>query len=88
MSWTYAPDLRRVGGPKLYGMQGVKGFDRPCRAPPADRSLVAEDRSASGVRDQTGLECPMLTRLLTGRAATPRDARVQDETTLRRSPSL
>jgi hypothetical protein len=30
------------------------GLDRPCRARPADRSLVAEDRSAGGVRDQTG----------------------------------
>ena len=28
--------------------------DRPCRARPTDRSLVAEDRSAGGVRDQTG----------------------------------
>ena len=28
--------------------------NRPCRARPADRSLVAEDRSAGGVRDQTG----------------------------------
>ena len=27
---------------------------RPCRARPADRSLVAEDRSPGGVRDQTG----------------------------------
>jgi hypothetical protein len=27
--------------------------DRPCRARPADRSLVAEDRSAEGVRDRT-----------------------------------
>jgi hypothetical protein len=35
------------------------------------RSLVAEDRSAGGVRDQ-GPEPPMLTRLLTGRATTPR----------------
>ena len=26
---------------------------RPCRARPADRSLVAEDRSAAGVRDRT-----------------------------------
>jgi hypothetical protein len=34
-------------------------------------SLVAEDRSAGGVRDQTGPEPPMLTRLLTGRAVTP-----------------
>jgi hypothetical protein len=30
------------------------GLDRPCRARPADRSLVAEDRSAGGVRDRTG----------------------------------
>jgi hypothetical protein len=54
-----------------------QGFDRPCRARPADRSLVAEDRSAEGVRDQTGPEAPMLTELLTGRAAPPRDERVQ-----------
>jgi hypothetical protein len=32
------------------------GLHRPCRARPADRSLVAEDRSAGGVRDQTGSE--------------------------------
>jgi hypothetical protein len=31
-----------------------RGYDRSCRARPADRSLVAEDRSAGGVRDQTG----------------------------------
>jgi hypothetical protein len=61
---------------------------RPCRARPADRSLVAKDRSAGGVRDRTGPEPPMLTRLLTGRAATPRDERVQDGTTRRRLPSL
>jgi hypothetical protein len=30
--------------------------DRPCRARPADRSLVAQDRSAAGVGDQTGPE--------------------------------
>src|SRR5215211_5040030 len=52
------------------------------------RSLVAEDRSAAGVRDRTGPEPPMLTRLLTGRATTPRDERVQDGTTLRRPPSV
>jgi hypothetical protein len=33
-----------------------QGQDRPCRARPADRSLVAEDRSAGGVRDPTGPE--------------------------------
>jgi len=65
-----------------------RGRDRPCRARPADRSLVAEDRSAAGVRHQTGPEPPMLTRLLTGRATTPRDERVQNGTTLRRPPSL
>jgi hypothetical protein len=52
------------------------------------RSLVAEDRSAGGVHDRTGPEPPMLTRLLTGQAVTPRDARVQDGTTLRHPPSL
>jgi hypothetical protein len=30
------------------------GLHRPCRTRPADRSLVAEDRSAGGVRDRTG----------------------------------
>jgi hypothetical protein len=30
-----------------------RGLHRPCRARPADRSLVAEDRSAAGVRDRT-----------------------------------
>ena len=33
-----------------------QGQYRPCRARPADRSLVAEDRSAAGVRDHTGPE--------------------------------
>jgi hypothetical protein len=46
------------------------GEDQPCCARPADRSLVAEDRSAAGVRDRTGPKAPMPTRLLTGRAAT------------------
>jgi hypothetical protein len=31
-----------------------QGRDRPCSARPADRSLVAEDRSAGGVRDRPG----------------------------------
>jgi hypothetical protein len=52
------------------------------------RSLVAEDRSAGGVRDRTGPEPPMLTKLLTARAATPRDERVHDGTSLRHPPSL
>jgi hypothetical protein len=33
---------------------GAPGRHRPCRTRPADRSLVAEDRSAGGVRDRTG----------------------------------
>ena len=39
-----------------FGEQGLhgRGLHRPCRARPADRSLVAEDRSAGGVRDRTG----------------------------------
>jgi uncharacterized protein YegP (UPF0339 family) len=32
----------------------ARRLHRPCPAWPADRSLVAEDRSAEGVRDQTG----------------------------------
>jgi hypothetical protein len=32
----------------------MAGCDRPCRAQPADRSMVAEDRSAAGRRDRTG----------------------------------
>jgi pimeloyl-ACP methyl ester carboxylesterase len=37
-------------------MKVVEALYRPCRARPADRSLVAEYRSAGGVRDQTGPE--------------------------------
>jgi hypothetical protein len=81
------PDLGCLSAVKLHGMQGGQDLYRPCRARPADRSLVAEDRSAGGVRDRTGPEPPMLTRLLTGRAATLRDERVQDGTTVRRLPS-
>jgi hypothetical protein len=74
------PDLASqqvVDGPGLY---------RPCRGRPI-LSLIAEDRSADGVRNQTGPEAPMLTRLLTGRAVMPWDERVQDGTTLRHPPS-
>jgi hypothetical protein len=35
-----------------------RGLHRPCRARPADRSLVAEDRSAGGVRARTEPEPP------------------------------
>jgi hypothetical protein len=52
----------------------------------ADRSLVAEELSAGRVRDQTGPD-PMLTRLLTGRAALARDERVQGGTTPQHPPS-
>jgi hypothetical protein len=51
-------------------------------------SLVAEDRSAEGDCDRTGPNPLMLTELLTGRAATPGDERVQDGTTLWRPPSV
>ena len=37
----------------------IAKLDQPCRARPADRSLVAEDRSAGGVRDQTGPGNPL-----------------------------
>jgi hypothetical protein len=33
-----------------------QGVHRPWRAPPADRFPVAEDRSAGGIRNQTGPE--------------------------------
>jgi hypothetical protein len=49
---------------------------------PWSRRTGAPEASATG-RDRT----PMLTRLLTGRVATPRDERVQDGTTLRHPPS-
>jgi hypothetical protein len=39
------------------------------------RSLVAEDRSAEGVHDQTGPQ--MLTRLLTGREVVPVSVEVE-----------
>jgi hypothetical protein len=49
---------------------------RPCRARPADRSLVAEDRSAEGVRDRPGPKPPLergereyLSPFLSGRQA-------------------
>src|SRR5829696_5170469 len=58
----------------------------PC---PAGRSVPGRggpERRRRPRPDGTGT--PMLTRLLTGRATTPRDERVQDGTTLRRPPSL
>jgi hypothetical protein len=64
--------------------QGSIGLAVP--GPPI-RSLVAEDRSAGGVRDQKD-RTPMLTSLLTGRVATPRDERIQDGTMVRRPPGL
>jgi hypothetical protein len=64
--------------------QGSIGLAVP--GPPI-RSLVAEDRSAGGVRDQKD-RTPMLTSLLTGRVATLRDERIQDGTMVRRPPGL
>jgi len=60
MAAPYTCSVTRVGEvvhgdvtpPHINGMQGSR-LDRPCRARPADRSLVAEVRSAGGVRDQT-----------------------------------
>jgi hypothetical protein len=47
-------------GRRLYfeGSPGVvlPGSDQPCRARPADWSLVAEDRGAGGVRDRQDRE--------------------------------
>jgi hypothetical protein len=42
---------------------------------------------ASQASATDGTATPMLTRLLTGQAATPRDERVQDETTARHRAS-
>jgi hypothetical protein len=58
--------------------------NRPCRARPVDRSLVAEDQSAAGVRDQTGPEptlaqCPDLpgeTLTAPGRVTAAADDRI------------
>jgi hypothetical protein len=50
---------------------------------PWSRRTGAPEASATG-RNRNR----MLTRLLTGRATTPRDERAQDGTTLRRLPSL
>jgi hypothetical protein len=65
MAWQVSPAARpshdapyvHAASPALAVVLGGlrrPGFDRLCRARPADRSLVAEDRSAAGVRDQTG----------------------------------
>ena len=48
----YGPLICMGWSPRLHGMQGVKGWI----ARLADRSLVAEDRSAADVRDRTGPE--------------------------------
>jgi hypothetical protein len=56
LTWANAHRLTRLGRHALYGMQGVKagiGLAVPGRP---IRSLVAEDRSAAGVRDRTGPE--------------------------------
>jgi hypothetical protein len=37
-----------------------RGLHRSCRARPADRSLVAEDRSAGGVPGPDGTETPLV----------------------------
>jgi hypothetical protein len=37
-----------------------RGLHRPCRARPADWSLVAENRSAGGDRDRTGPDNPLV----------------------------
>jgi hypothetical protein len=66
----------------------ARRLQRPCRARPADRPWSRRtgvpEASATG-RDRNP---PMLTRLLTGRATTPRDERVQDGTTLWHPPSV
>jgi hypothetical protein len=46
----------RIGWGQQRMVRTFRGSDRPCRTRPADRSLVAEDRNAGGVRDQKGPE--------------------------------
>ena len=50
------PQLDSHIGPQVHMACKSRGQDRSCRARPPDRSLVAEDRSAEGVRDRTGPE--------------------------------
>src|SRR5215207_9320793 len=62
------PELALGAGGRL-----VEACIGPCRARPADRSLVAEDRSARGVRDRTGPEpLPRRLRGLPTRQSSPR----------------
>jgi hypothetical protein len=54
VDWTHGSDLGWKGKAKLHGMQAVMaGIDLGVPGRPI-RSLVAEGRSAGGVRDQTG----------------------------------
>jgi hypothetical protein len=64
-----------------------RGYDRSCRARPADRSLVAEDRSAGGVRDRTGPE-PAGTRWVHAEPAGRGLQRARAVTTEAKEPQL
>jgi hypothetical protein len=74
-SWVYdlllavSPASARSLGEGEQG--GSPRRHRPCRARPADRTLVAEDRSAGGVRDRTGPE-PAALRVALVRAGSVR----------------
>ena len=99
---TWSPDGKRIAfrttrgppsGPdpsNIFIINADGSGQRQLTPPRGGRSIPSPppDPSAGGARDQTGPEPPMLTRLLTGRATTPRDDRVQDGTTRWCPPSV
>jgi hypothetical protein len=83
------PNPREHLFPRL-GCTGLKSHRESGGASKAtcgSRQAQARRGSDRGVRDRTGPEPPMLTGLLTGRAATPRDEWIQGGTTPRHPPS-
>ena len=54
------PWMLGLGGPWSQARPSPMRRYRPCRARPADRSLVAEDRSAEGLPDRTGPDNPLV----------------------------
>ena len=66
----------RVTGDRQEPCCSTRRLDRPCRDRPADRSLVAEDRSAGGVRDRTGPDPAVDLALVRAGSARHREATV------------
>jgi hypothetical protein len=80
----HQPVMRGSCPPSSFAINRPDGRwqDRPRRARPADRSLVAEDRSAGGVRDQTGPEPRSV------RAGSAAEGRTVDNSGQERTPNL